>query len=100
MISILMNVVILCLIFLFDITRKKKALKIIKDWCKKNNYEMIDYKYRLFNQGPFFSYHMITIVYSVKLIDNNVEKDCWIRVGSYYTGMLFNKNIYVEWFDS
>lgn len=96
--QILGNALIFFLLYLWQEYRIKKANVAITEWADIKNYSIIDSQFKLFFKGPFLRGALITLVFRVSLIDkNNTQKECWIRVGDYNMGMLYNKDVHVVW---
>lgn len=97
-IQILGNAIFILLLYLWHKYRLNTALREIENWAKDKNYEILNAKFKFFKKGPFFDGTLSTLVFIVQLTDSDdVEKECWIRVGSRNWGMLFNKEVHVKW---
>jgi hypothetical protein len=78
--------------------RIKIADKIIDDWLKLSNFNLIEKKFKFFYHGPFERGSLLTVVYKMKVKNNKGEiKKCWFRIGNSYTGLFFNKDIKIKW---
>ena len=85
----ILGIVVVCFIILWIYYRSKKARKIIKLWADKNNYILKSCEYEFFDRGPFsFPPQGFHMVYLVKIQEKSETKNCWIKLGNPFTGIL------------
>ena len=98
LIQIIGDIIILLLVIIWIYNRDKKAKKIINEWCKKNNYDLLDIKYLVF--GPLhavFKFLRFQMYYRVKIKDGKNIKIYILKIGNYFLGLLFNEEIIIDY---
>lgn len=87
------------LLFFFWINKRSKiANKRISAWLEKQNYILLDKKYKILFKGPFFKGSILfDMVYVLNFKDESGRtKRCWIKVGNRFIGLL-SKGFRVYW---
>jgi len=91
--SILGNLVIFILIYLWAIRRGKVAQKLISDWAKENGFLILEGKYLFWS--PLLGFSKIQLLYSVVYKEKGEDKESKVilRVGNYWYGLLYSKEV-------
>ncbi len=87
------NLIIFILIYIWAIRRGKIAQQVIFDWANKNEYNILEGKYLFWS--PLLGFSKIQMLYSIVYQEQNDEnkKEVILRVGDYWYGLLFSKEV-------
>ena len=87
-----MFLVILAFCVVALIFRQKRVDTLLDSWAAANGVEIIDRTLGLFRRGPFFFTLGHQVVYHLVVRDRiGVERGCWVRLGSFFMGLLSDK---------
>ena len=78
----------LILVWLLPLSYKKES-KLLENWLKKNNFELISHEQRIFRKGPFWASSIAQLVYlvEVKDVDGNIKVG-FVMFGGPWLGIL------------
>jgi hypothetical protein len=75
----------------------RRSKTILRQWTRRNGYEIINAEFRYFFRGPFFWTTGKQTVFYVRVRDRHgQQRAAWVRCGSYYGG-LFSDDVEFRW---
>jgi hypothetical protein len=91
-------IILVALIFLFLIYREKRINSILSSWAAEEGVEIIRRTSGLFRRSPFFFTLGHQEVFYLLVRDRQgKELTCWVRLGDFLSGVLFDKYVEVKW---
>ena len=96
---IFIGVIAVLVSLLLNNAGNRKALYLIDSWAQSCTYTIVSCERRYFRTGPFFfgaSKYQRVFYLHVKDRDGR-ERKGWLKVGSYWTGMMNSEEFEVIW---
>jgi hypothetical protein len=89
---------LITLVILFLIYREKRINSILSCWADKEGVEIIRRSSGFFRASPFFFTLGHQEVFYLQVRDREGrERACWVRLGDFLFGVLFDRSVEAKW---